>query len=109
LAPLDGLPTVRVQSSTGPFDVTPVELLHLLEVLALNEDVKYWYKSGDKDDERSITSAGRPSTMKTCARALGAGLGDEHPMTFAYALTKGRGVASLARADAVSRFSELSP
>jgi hypothetical protein len=105
---LSTLPPIRVQSSSGPFDVSATELLFLLEVLALNEDVKYWYRSGARNLNRKVRGrTGRPSTLLSCSRALSCGLGDEHPMKFAYDLTKGRGVASLNLASALARFPSL--
>jgi hypothetical protein len=95
-----GLPQTRIETPTSTIDMPPLVFLGLLEVLALNEDTKYWYLANYK-----ITGAtGRPNTLQTCARALACGLGDEHPMDFAYALMRGRGVAAMTRTKALAYF-----
>jgi hypothetical protein len=101
LARISALPWVRVQTPSAEHDFPVSVFLFFLEVLALNEDVKYF---GRND---TITKTGRPSTLQTCARALATGLGDEHPMDFSYALMQGRGVAALTRDKAMTYFPEL--
>lgn len=95
------LPWVRVQTPSLEHDFPVTVLLFFLEVLALNEDVKYFVRRGQ------LTTTGRPNTLQTCARALACGLGAEHPMDFGYSLMRGRGVAALTRDRAVAYFAEL--
>lgn len=95
------LPWVRIQTPSTEHDFPVTVFLFFLEVLALNEDMKYFVR------RRSITSTGRPNTLQTCARALACGLGAEHPMDFSYSLMRGRGVATLTRDRAVAYFADL--
>lgn len=97
------MPVLRIQTPSTAQDLPVVVILHFLEVLALNEDVKYFHRNGG----RLKGSAGRTNTLQTCARALACGLGDEHPMTFAYGLSRGNGVASLQRQTALAYFPAL--
>jgi hypothetical protein len=92
---------VRIQTPSTEHDLSLTTLAFLLDVLALNEDTKYWHLRG------SITAIGRPNTLQTCARALACGMDLEHPMEFAYAMTRGRGVATLTRSQAVRYFPSL--
>jgi hypothetical protein len=93
IADLGRLPATRVETLTATLDLPPSVFLFLLEIIALIEDTKYWELGGKRIKGRT----GRPNTLMTCARALASGLGDEHPMDFAYSLMRGRGVASLTR------------
>jgi hypothetical protein len=95
------LPWVRVQTPSAEHDFPVSVFLFFLEVLALNEDIKYFAR------RRTISATGRPNTLQTCARALACGLGSEHPMDFSYALMRGRGVATLTRERAIGYFPEL--
>ncbi len=94
------LPTTRIETPTSTLDMPASVFLVVLEVLALTEDVKYWFLA----KERIEGATGRPNTLGTCARALACGLGYEHPMDFAYSLMRGRGVASLTRVKAREYF-----
>lgn len=99
---IERMPSRRIQTPTEEYDLPAWVLLHFLEALALNEDVKYFNRRGALHG-----STGRPSTYKTCARALACGLGAEHPMDFAYGLSRGNGVAGLSRGKAETYFPAL--
>jgi hypothetical protein len=101
LSRISTLPWVRIQTPSAEHDFPVSVFLFFLEVLALNEDVKYFVR------RERITSTGRPNTLQTCARALACGLGAEHPMDFSYSLMRGRGVAALTRERAEAYFPEL--
>jgi len=99
---IQAMPSKRVQTPSREYDLPALVLLYFLEMLALNEDVKYAYRRG------AVGRTGRPSTYQTCTRALACGLGLEHPMIFAYGLSRGNGVATLPRVRAEAYFSALS-
>ena len=77
--------------------------LQLVDALAWNEDVKYFHRNGD------ISNTGRPNTLMTCAHIIAVMLGRAELVSFANALSRGRGVAPLPQQRARGLFPPLSP
>jgi hypothetical protein len=99
---LDEMPPQRIRTPSLHHDLPVLTILYFLEVLALNEDTKYFARNGGLKG-----SQGRTNTMQTCAGALACGLRLDHPMNFAYRLSRGNGVAGMSRNDAVRNFPAL--
>lgn len=88
---LEGLhPTI------GEIPIRP--FVHLIEALALNEDVKY------NPPGTAISAAGRPNTLMTCVHATSVFLNVASFGGFVDGMTRGRGVAPLSQREAVGTF-----
>lgn len=82
----------------------PQVFLSLLEVLALQEDVKYW----TLNDQRLKGGRGRPNNLQTCVYLIAAFLGRVSIVKFAGALAR-NGVASVPQVRAPEWFPLLKP
>lgn len=77
--------------------------LHYLEMIALNEDVKYQKNLNAKGKSYS-KSAGRPNNLLTCAHLIAVLLGRAGIVDFAYGFAQQRGVSAIKLAQLPSCF-----
>ncbi|MDD5068204.1 MAG: hypothetical protein PHS53_00750 [Candidatus Pacebacteria bacterium] len=76
------------------FNVPLEVFLHYLDVIALNEDVKYHTKGRSRGKLYS-PNAGRPNNLLTCAHLIAVLLGRSGLVDFAYGFSQQRGVSAL--------------
>lgn len=97
--------TLSVLKANCPsIDGHTVELwLHLVEALALNEDVKY------NPDPTNLAGRGRQNTLATCAHVCAVFAGTQNMADFIGAMSSGRGVAPLSQKQARECLALLKP
>ena len=79
--------------------------LHMLDSLALNEDVKYSTNPVDGGQTfREITDTGRTNTLKTCVNVLSLTADMDRLPKILDGFSKGRGVATITQTDAKKLF-----
>jgi len=83
--------------------IPPRVFLFLTEALALNEDVKYYFLKGE------LTASGRQNNLLTCTHIAAVFLDMAGLVSFAYGLTRGRGVAPLSQQKIRTLFPLLQP
>ena len=91
-APPEDVMTELEGSISEIASLPPTVFLHLVEVLALQEDTKYWTRAGGKIQG----GTGRTNNLQTCTYLLAALLGKVRIMEFAGALSR-TGVAFMAQ------------
>lgn len=86
----------------------PIDVyLHLVDAIALNEDVKYQAKNVSESG-KVIKPTGRTNTLQTLTAIIAVFLDRYSVVKFASSLIQGRGVASISNTDARLAFPELS-